>query len=92
MSEPKYTRLGNEIRAARKTRGYSLRGLAGMLGCEHQRIILWEKGANKPNRRYRAMLTVLLGITDFSADVIPMDEVEAGADMRTERRLMERVA
>lgn len=93
MSERKYTRLGAELRAARKERGWSLRQMAGLLGCEHQRIILWEKGANKPRRSYRDLLTVLFARKfDWSEDVVPMTPEESGADMRTERRVVERVA
>ena len=93
MSERKYTRLGRDLREARLRNGWSLRQLARLLGCNHQRIILWEKGANQPNRAYRELLTVLfVRRFDWAADVQPMDERETGADMRTERRQHERAA
>ena len=94
VSEQNYKRLGQDLRAARKARGWSLRQLAGFLGCNHQRIILWEKGANQPNKSYQGLLTVLFAKRfDWRPDPPePMSPRESGADMRTERRFMERAS
>lgn len=93
MSEQKYTRLGHDLQQARKAKGLSLRQLARQVGVEHQRIILWEKGANRPRQMYRYLLEARLRTKfDWSEDVDPMTEQEAGAVERTERRIEEMVA
>lgn len=86
----RYKELGKRLKAARLARkgrrGHlTQRELAEQLGCEPQRIILWEKGAHKPNTYYRARLTDLLGVTDFSKDEDVMTPEEAAADEATER-------
>ena len=86
----RFTELGKRIKTARNAKDWSQKDLADVLGCERQRIILWEKGRNRPNTFYRRKLRILLGVTDFTEDVEPMTDEEAGADMRTERRLEER--
>lgn len=87
----KYTELGRRLRTARLEKGLSQKKLADLLGCQRQRIILWEKGANQPNPKYRRQLTIRLNVSDFSEDEQPMTDAEAGADERTQERYEERM-
>ena len=93
MSVQRYTELGKRIRQARHRKGWSKAKLAELLGCERQRIILWEKGANRPNPNYRGSLEDFLGPIDWSPDSAgPMSPEESGADMRVEQRYTGRAA
>lgn len=85
MSEPKYTRLGQDLKALRGD--LSLRKQAERFGVNHQRIILWEKGANKPTQRYRAMWEQLYPWVafDWTPDAQEMTPEEAAADQDMER-------
>lgn len=88
----RYTSLGKQIRAARHDKGWSQEKLAELLGCQRQRIILWEKGANRPKLKYRALLQELLknGHTfDWSADEQVMSAEEAVADLDAERHFLD---
>lgn len=51
-----------QIRAARQARGWSQDRLAETLGTSRKRIIDWEYDRNRPNRRYRRLLSALLEI------------------------------
>ena len=95
MSEPRYTCLGRELRAARQTRGWSLRQLADLLGVAHQRIILWEKGANQPRADYRKLLeTLFYKKFDWTPDRVPPPKPspsqERASEIRDERNELRR--
>lgn len=83
----RYTELGKRIRAARHTKGWSQKTLAELLGTSSQRIILWEKGANRPNPRYRKLLAGLLGVSDWSPDPEPDDEIQKRAGEIYDKRV-----
>lgn len=68
--------LGDALRQARKEKQLSQLKLADRLGCERQRIILWEKNRHRPGLRYQRMLTETLDLDPKIFDEPKSEEEE----------------
>ena len=76
---PLHASVGKRIRWARLQKGYTLDGLATVMGTTRQTIIRWEKGFYAPNASSRAKLAAATGQDpSFFADQNAPDEDDGG--------------
>ena len=85
-----YNHVGNRIKAARKAKGLTQKGLARILGCSHTTISKYEKGEieNMPRPRIKQIADVLemspvilLGFPDDKQKQPVQDELSAIEDV-----------